>query len=88
LVQVNGLPPAISGHNNYWFWGFGNRDIDTVITLGGNQAILAKVCGEAITAAKLRCRYCTGSENGLNILICRKPTVPIAKAWPELKHFD
>ena len=83
-----GLPPAISGHNNYWFWGFGNRDIDTVIALGGNQAILAKFCGEAIPAAKFRCRYCMRSENGLNILICRKPTVPIANAWPRLKHFD
>ncbi len=82
-----GLPPAASGHNSYWFWGLGNREIDTVIVLGGDRASLAKFFGEVIPAAKFRCRYCMGFENGLDIFICRKPAAPIAKVWPRLKKF-
>jgi len=35
--QKYNLPPAISGHNNYWLWGPGNKDVEVVIHLGGQN---------------------------------------------------
>ncbi len=81
------LPPAISGHNSYWLWGFGDRDIDTVIVIGSTRASLAKFFAEVIPVAKFECGYCMGYENDLDIFICRKPLAPMAKLWPMIKMF-
>ena len=35
-----GLPPAVSGHNNYFLWGPQGHDGSVVITLGGKRAEL------------------------------------------------
>ena len=32
-----GLPPVISGHNTYWFWGPGTRGVDPVIAVSGTS---------------------------------------------------
>ena len=32
-----GLPPAISGHNNYWIWGPRGHDGSVVIEIGGTR---------------------------------------------------
>jgi hypothetical protein len=38
-----GLPPAISGHNNYFLWGPREHDGSVVIRLGGKLQDLLKV---------------------------------------------
>ena len=82
-----GLPPAISGHNSYWFWGYGDPAIDSAIVIGAPRERLEEVFQQVVPAAKFECRYCMEWENHREIYICRGLKVPIAKLWPKLKHF-
>ncbi|MGD2088383.1 MAG: glycosyltransferase family 39 protein [Candidatus Aminicenantes bacterium] len=86
------LPPAISGHNNYWLWGPGNRDIEVVIHLGGQNGPslerLKSLYKEVKHADTFTCDYCMPYENNMEIFLCKGPKVSIKEIWPRLKHYD
>jgi hypothetical protein len=82
-----GLPPAISSHNSYWFWGPGDRAIDTVIVVGEPREQLDRAFKQITSAATVRCNYCMGYENNYEIYICREPIRPVEQAWPSVKRF-
>jgi hypothetical protein len=86
------LPPAISGHNNYWLWGPGNRDIEVVIHLGGQNGPslerLKNLYKEVKHADTFTCDYCMPYENNMEIFLCKEPKVSIKETWPRLKHYD
>jgi hypothetical protein len=86
------LPPAISGHNNYWLWGPGDTDISVVIHLGGqngpSREVLNNLYQEVKHADTLTCNYCMPYENNMEIYLCKAPKVSIKKIWPRLKHYD
>jgi 4-amino-4-deoxy-L-arabinose transferase-like glycosyltransferase len=82
------LPPVISGHNNYWIWGPGDRSGDVVIVLGGDREDNEAVFESVEHADTVRCRYCMPYENNLPVFIGRKLRIPITQLWPDLKHYD
>lgn len=86
------LPPAISGHNNYWLWGPGDRDIKVVIHLGGqngpSREALKNLYQEVKHAEIFTCEYCMPYENNMEIFLCKEPKVSIKEIWPQVKHFD
>jgi hypothetical protein len=90
--QKYNLPPAISGHNNYWLWGPGNTDIDIVIHLGGQNGppreVLKNLYREVKHADTFTCDYCMPYENNMEIYLCKAPKVSIKEIWPRLKHYD
>jgi hypothetical protein len=81
------LPPAISGHNSYWFWGYRDPAIDSAIVIGAPRARLEQVFEQVVPAGEFECHYCMEWENHREIYICRGLKTPIAKLWPMLKHF-
>lgn len=86
------LPPAISGHNNYWLWGPGHSNIEVVIHLGGQSgpslADLKNVYKEVEHADTFTCDYCMPYENNMEIYLCKGLNVSIKSSWPRLKHYD
>jgi len=86
------LPSAISGHNNYWLWGPGDRDIEVVIHLGGQNGpsleVLKNLYQEVKHADTFTCDYCMPYENNMEIYLCKGPKVSIKEIWPRLKHYD
>jgi hypothetical protein len=90
--QKYNLPPAISGHNNYWLWGSGDTDIDVVIHLGGqngpSREVLKNLYQEVKHADTFTCDYCMPYEDNMEIYLCKAPKVSIKKIWPRLKHYD
>jgi hypothetical protein len=83
-----GLPPAISGHNNYWFWGPGDGAIDVVIIIGGEREGAESVFESVEPAATIDCGYCMPYENGQTVWIGRQPKVSVVEIWRQLRHFD
>jgi hypothetical protein len=82
-----GLPPAISGHNQYWLWGprgYGQ----VLIVIGGNRADCEKVYESVEPAGQFSNRYVMPYENDLTIWILRKPKVPLGEVWPRLRHYE
>jgi hypothetical protein len=86
------LPPAISGHNNYWLWGPGDTDIEVVIHLGRQNGpfmeVLKNLYQEVKHADTFTCDYCMPYENNMEIYLCKAPKVSIKELWPRLKHYD
>jgi hypothetical protein len=88
LGRRQGLPPAISGHNNYWLWGPRGWDGRLLIVVGGTEERLRALFEQVERAGTLDCGRCMPYENGRPVWIARGLTVPIAELWPQVKHYD
>ena len=83
------LPPVISGHNNYYFWGPGSCTGEVVIYLGRtNIDDLKQGFTDVQQVAVNKCQYCMPYENDLPIFLCRGIKAPIEQAWPTTKYFQ
>jgi hypothetical protein len=49
---------VLSGHNNYWLWGPGDREVTTVIAVNADEEGLREVFEEVELAARVDCGYC------------------------------
>ncbi len=81
------LPPVISGHNNYWIWGYGDPDIQTVIIIGGEREDHLKTFAQVEQVAVHQAEYAMPYENNLPIFVCRTLKRPIEEAWKDSKKF-
>jgi hypothetical protein len=83
-----GLPPAVSGHNNFWLWGPGHVSGEPVlIVIGGDAADNAEVFERIDIVGRVTSPYAMPYEQDLPISIGRGLKVPIAALWPRLKHY-
>jgi hypothetical protein len=88
LGAALGLPPALSGHNNYWLWGPRQFNGDVLIVLGTTRESLARRFDSVERAATIDCGMCMPYENNRPIWVCRGPRRPLHEVWSELKHYD
>ena len=83
-----GLPPALSGNNNYWIWGprgfSGNVLIDVNGSLKDDRARFRSV----ELAAIFHNPYGMPYENNLRIYVCRGIRAPLAALWPKLRDYS
>lgn len=83
------LPPAVSGHNNYWHWGSGDSDGEVIIRLGGpSLESLKESYTEVTRVGTFTCDYCMPYENNLPIHLCLGLKESLKEIWPQLKHYD
>ncbi len=83
--KAYGLPPALSGQNNYWIWGSRGYDGSVVIEVNGT-------CGPAfrsqrVAVARFYGRWVMPTENDIPISVCYGLKEPLARYWPKLKTF-
>lgn len=83
-----GLPQVISSHNNYWIWGYGDENAETIIIIGGEKEDYLDSFGQIEQAAVIRCQYCMPYENNLPVYIARNIKVDIKEHWNAIKHFE
>jgi hypothetical protein len=80
------LPPAMSGHNNYWLWGMPpGRDV--LIVIGGNPDEARAYFADVEQAGALYHPYAMPYENR-PVWLCRNPKLDIRTLWPKLKHYE
>jgi hypothetical protein len=82
-----GLPPASSGHNNYYFWGPPKRSGRTTIAIGMSKQELESIFEQVEQADVITHPYAMPSNRNLPVYVCRKPKVSIQEAWPRAKRF-
>jgi hypothetical protein len=83
-----GLPPAVSGHFSYYYWGPGPADTEVVITLGQTSVEDLKKSFEDVTlAATITHPYAIFYENNIPVYVCRRPRAPIYQLWPGTRDF-
>jgi hypothetical protein len=88
LGKKKGLPPAISTHNNYWFWGPGEWNGECLITMGGTQEENKEYFESAEPVGKIDCEYCMPYEDNKIVYVCRGLKFPVAEVWKLNKHYD
>jgi len=85
--RSDGLPPALSGENQYFLWGTHGFDGDIVIHINGDPQRWRKLCKSVETAANFGVAYAMPYENGRPIFVCQGLLTPIAKIWPRFKRY-
>lgn len=82
-----GLPKAVSGHNNYWLWGYGDATGDMLITVGIQKVGLDEMCSSVEQRATVISPYAMPYETNLPVYVCRGLKVPMTEAWQRLRRF-
>jgi hypothetical protein len=82
-----GLPPAISGHNNYFLWGPRGYTGQVMIVIGGTYADHRQHFDEVTQVAATSCRYCMPYEDGVPIFVCRGLHGSLQQVWASVKDF-
>jgi 4-amino-4-deoxy-L-arabinose transferase-like glycosyltransferase len=87
LGSKYGLPAAISGHQNFFFWGWGGFAGESVLTLGNNAKDYTDLYGEVIDLGPFDAPWIMDHEHH-HYFWLRHRKVPYAKAWPGLKSWN
>ncbi|MCU0286766.1 MAG: glycosyltransferase family 39 protein [Acidobacteria bacterium] len=82
-----GLPPAYSGHNNFYFWPPETVKADVIIIIGGSKEDHEKSVENVIEIDRTDCQYCMPYENNRPIYIGRGFKYSLEQIWPTVKKF-
>jgi hypothetical protein len=83
-----GLPKAISGHNQYGYWGPRGATGEIVIAIGFPKSRLDQSFAEVQPFETISPAYALPEESGLTIYICRQPRQPLSSSWPSWMYLD
>lgn len=81
-----GLPTALSGHQNHYYWGTRGFTGDTVITIQYGPRYLGEICDSVQEAAVHTSRWGMAEENHA-IYVCHLKQ-PLAAIWEDQKHWN
>ena len=82
-----GLPPAISAHQNHFFWGPPKEDPTNLIVLQWDQEDVEESCASWQKIADHYHPFGMGEENR-PIYLCRGYKGSLRERWPQLKHWN
>jgi hypothetical protein len=82
-----GLPPAISGHQNYFLWGPHDYTGDSLIVLDDKLETLQKICTHVNKVAHFTHPYSMPHQH-FDIFYCQGLKPPLKALWPRLKDWD
>ena len=83
-----GLPPAISGHNNYYLWGPRGHDGSVIIIIGGSTTHYAELFNSCEVAGHIDSPYAMPYETNQPIYVLRGMKMPLSEYWPQTKHYE
>jgi hypothetical protein len=82
-----GLPPALSGHNQYFLWGTHGYSGNVIIDVAGDCGARQHLFASSERAATFTAPWVMPYENGIPIMVCRGIQRPLAELWPSLKNY-
>jgi 4-amino-4-deoxy-L-arabinose transferase-like glycosyltransferase len=83
-----GLPPAISGHNQYFLWGPRGHDGSVMIIIGGSPQHYAGLFRRFDVAGRIEAPYAMPYETDQPIYVLRGMKAPLQTVWPTVKHYQ
>ncbi len=81
-----GLPPAISGHLAYWYWGPRGATGEVMIVMDDDRETLEKLFENVELAGHVSHPYSMPYEH-FDVFVCRGLREPISALWPKVKNF-
>jgi hypothetical protein len=86
--RADGLPPAISGQNQYYLWGARGYDGSVMIVVNVRPERWQRFCRSIETAATFGVPYAMPYETGRPILICRGLRANLSDTWYRFKRYQ
>ena len=86
LGRDRGLPPVISGHNQYYLWG-PQGDHAVLVTVGIPRATLLAAYGSITQVGIYTDPYVLPYSNNLPVYVCRGPRIALTRFWPALRRY-
>ena len=83
-----GLPPALSGHNQYFLWGPRGADGSVIIIVGGDTDHYAQLFRSYTVAGHIDAPYAMPYETDQPIYVLRGLKMPLAQFWPSVKSYN
>ena len=83
-----GLPPVLSGHNQYYIWGPRGQHPVNLLVVQEHFERLVPYCQQASILGTTSSPDAMAYENGKVIAYCKGLKVDIRTLWPELKNFS
>jgi 4-amino-4-deoxy-L-arabinose transferase-like glycosyltransferase len=83
-----GLPPVVSGHNQYFLWGLRGQHPANVLSIQNDMAGLRPYCRKATLLGTTGSRYAMAFENGKVIALCEGVKPSLGDLWPQLKLYS
>jgi len=84
----SGLPPALSGNNQYYLWGPRGYDGSVVLAVNVDVAQWSRICDSArIVATFGTSPYAMPYERNRPIVLCRGMHPSLSQLWPAFKHY-
>ncbi|MGA3262646.1 MAG: glycosyltransferase family 39 protein [Terracidiphilus sp.] len=82
-----GLPPVISGHNQYFLWGTHGYSGDVLICVGADCPSVEKLYRSCVAYAPFSAPWVAPLEDGAPIMVCRGIKKPLSELWPQAKMY-
>ncbi len=82
-----GLPPALSGHNNYWLWGTHGYSGNVVIDVNGDCGAADHLFRTSRLATRLNQPWMISYEQNVPIMVCTGIRTPLSTLWPKLREY-
>jgi len=83
-----GLPPALSGHNQYYLWGLRGQHPINLLVVQNHPERLAPYCQQATVLAVTSSPDAMAFENGKVIAYCRGLKMDLRTIWPQVKSYN
>jgi hypothetical protein len=83
--REDGLPPALCGQLQYYFWGTRGYDGSVIIQVNGNPDRWSELCTESKVVGGFGVPYSMPYENG-PIFLCRGLRRPLPEMWDSFKR--
>jgi len=86
--RADHLPPALSGQDQYYFWGPRGYDGSVLIHINGDLDRWRRFCASMDVVGQFGAPYVMPYETGRPIFVCRGLPVGLDAAWPRFKRFQ
>jgi 4-amino-4-deoxy-L-arabinose transferase-like glycosyltransferase len=87
-LYARGLPPVLSGHNQYWLWGLRGQNPRHLLVVTRDPAELATGCGSVTVLGRTYSKWAVAHENGKAIALCRDLRQPLNLLWAGERNFS
>jgi len=83
-----GLPPALSGHNQYFLWGLRGQNPENLLVVQNNPERLSPYCKTSKVISTTYSPDAMAYENGKAIAYCQGLKIDLKAYWPQIKDYN
>lgn len=85
--RADGLPPALSGEDQYFLWGSHGYDGSVILHINGSVRSWRRFCEHLEVVGTFGAPYAMPYENGRPILLCHGLRANLSDTWARFKHY-